>query len=138
MSMADPWTMKYKAIFVPSKGGWISQRICELNGCLEKHFGLGRCKKHYKNEYHFRWRAKRNPNIVRRNWNHPKTCRYCERPFFAKLMCHPCYDKHYKKNKPHSCTVPDCSSTTHYHAKGMCKYHYERWRREVNETNTNV
>ncbi|WP_328545475.1 HNH endonuclease [Streptomyces europaeiscabiei] len=107
-----------------------ADQVCQIDDCEAAARKRGWCPKHYQ-----RWRQHGDPSIVLSPAKAAGSCAVhaCERPLYAKGMCHfhrrrllsgTKLDKPLKPLRAGACSVRDCERLGDY--RGLCKLHRQR------------
>lgn len=116
-------------------GGFMSKRVCSINGCGREHHARGYCDMHWK-----RWKSNGDPLVVQKpSVAKSSVCSVegCERPTHGHGFC----TMHWKRWKSNGdplvvqklsvaespiCSVEECGQP--HHARGLCDMHWKRWK----------
>jgi hypothetical protein len=101
---------------------WIMLKICKVEGCGKKLYGLGYCRSHYD-----AYKRYGKPELMRQvNRKPPELCTYpgCNKKHLAKGLCATHYYQAKRSGKIgfSPCTVNECKNPLY--AKGFCSKHY--------------
>jgi len=106
-------------------------KLCEIEGCKNKHVAKGFCRTHY-----YRYKRYGNPLEVRQiqSKHTDGSCKIdsCKRKHYAKGFCK---YHHYRWEKygdplyerPTTCSIKGCNKPLE--ARGYCQMHYARWKK---------